>query len=750
MMGTILVLALLGDPTLPAGVPNTGGFNQTLNEFLCAMAGTEYSLCVITDTSSYTSEKYLRISKNIELFRVAVTQEEHANQEKLRFAQQRIISEIYGILESNNYSIKLIHSFYWLSGCIAAVIHDEKGIPFILTPISLSYYKSATGYKANCPFQVECEPYYLKNADLILAITDQEKMVLANKYLISNDKIIVVGRSVASVFKNPARNDDGIPRNTFIYKCHENTASDSLWWVSGAYLYVGRMVPIKGVVDIVLAWISLRNKYGEVTPPLWLVGGSPLQIFDIRRELLKKAEKLSTYESENKVVWWGYLDQASISTLLLKTLALITHSRFEAGGRVLLEAMCQGRPVVATPNGFAADLIQNWRNGFLVSYGDQEGLSRCMEYFVRQPYLGCALGKAAKKGFEATEKQWNYLNVHRKIYSHYLLGADLPVETATNKSTAILFSAEDGINLGSFPFFDTRYTSEEWIQQLKELHGGEILSFRQVDESNARARHYSYITNGASYRIKQFFNLLNRDAIWNGKESKKAFRAPELFTRASSSQRFACVLPWCSSSANGSYYITPCLQKSDHVGYAEICGLLDSLCADSLDHFFSSYTGSDVNKAEATPNCYMRTLKAFLSALEESTNRLSSSDRFQIVVSSLPKIRALEVATNNEARMGINYGKPLLPHIVLSADQAYFLPSSDWYWGELGPDYVHAAIETNANIMPLPWQSNSIRQNLWRLSIAWKELLQAEWERREPSRIWETAIVSALRAIALE
>lgn len=747
MNGTVLVLALLGDPTLPAGVPSTGGFNQTLSEFLCAMAGADFSLCVITDTSSYTSEKHLRISKNIELFRVTVTQEEHAEQENLRFAQRRILSEIYGILENNNYNIKLIHSFYWFSGYIAAVIRKERGVPFIQTPISLSYYKTATGHKANCSFQVECEPYYLKSADLILAITDQEKTVLVNQYMVSTDKVIVVGRSVSSVFKNPARDDNGIPRNTVMNIHPQNPFSDAFWWVSGAYLYVGRMVPIKGITDIVLAWIDLRNKYGNTTPPLWLVGGSPSQIINIRKDLLKKTEHLPTYELQNEIVWWGCLDQASISTLLLKTLALITHSRFEAGGRVLLEAMCQGRPVIATPNGFAVDLIQDWKNGFLVSYGDQKSLSHRMEHFIRQPYLAFALGKAAKKGFDSIEKQWNYINIHKIIYSHYLSGAELPVRIAANKSTSVLYTEEDGICLDRFPFFDTKYTRKEWLTRIKNLYNEAIASFRQVSEPDAQTRHYSFEINGVSYRIKQFYDRINRDAIWNGKECIKVLRASDMLIRAIDSQQFSCVLSCCSSSVNGAYYITPSLQKSDCVGYTEICSLLDNLRTESANCISSRCSKITESNEKDSPNYYRRTLKAFFSTLEESTNRLSFSDTFQILLSNLPKMRSLEDATRSEARMGINYGKPLRSHIVHSNGLAYFLPSSNWYWGELGPDYIYAAIETDSKIVSLPWQSRNIRQNLWLISIAWKELLQAEWERTKPPHVWETAIVTALNEV---
>lgn len=111
----ILILALFGDPTLPAGIPNTGGFNQTLRELLVSLAAWKHPICVITDISSYRTEPHCPISNYIELYRVYVSPEEHKNQELLQAAQERILTDIHKIVGSNMANIALIHSFYWFS-----------------------------------------------------------------------------------------------------------------------------------------------------------------------------------------------------------------------------------------------------------------------------------------------------------------------------------------------------------------------------------------------------------------------------------------------------------------------------------------------------------------------------------------------------------------------------------------------------------------------------------------------------------
>jgi hypothetical protein len=68
-------------------------------------------------------------------------------------------------------------------------------------------------------------------------------------------------------------------------------------------------------------------------PPLWLVGGEPHEIEIMRRSA--DPSILASYEAAGRVKWWGYLNAAGISTLMLKSYVLVTHSLYEPGGRVI-------------------------------------------------------------------------------------------------------------------------------------------------------------------------------------------------------------------------------------------------------------------------------------------------------------------------------------------------------------------------------------------------------------------------------
>lgn len=179
-----------------------------------------------------------------------------------------------------------------------------------------------------------------------------------------------------------------------------------------AFTFVGRIDSDKGIQHVIDAWLRL-TEYSNALP-LWIVGGLPSEIDELRRTV--GPERLAPFESSGRLHWWGYLDAAGVSAVLLRSAVLVTHSRYEPGGRVVLEAMSEGLPVIATPHGFAFELVRDWATGFLVPFGDIALLARRMEHFVRQPYLRNALGHEARAVATQALDAWRFVDQHCNIY----------------------------------------------------------------------------------------------------------------------------------------------------------------------------------------------------------------------------------------------------------------------------------------------------------------------------------------------
>jgi glycosyltransferase involved in cell wall biosynthesis len=65
---------------------------------------------------------------------------------------------------------------------------------------------------------------------------------------------------------------------------------------------------------------------------------------------------------------------------------LFPYREIEASG-VLMAAVAQGRPVIASRLGAFAEIVRDGRHGLLVEPGDSEALARALERAVREPDL---------------------------------------------------------------------------------------------------------------------------------------------------------------------------------------------------------------------------------------------------------------------------------------------------------------------------------------------------------------------------
>lgn len=419
-MDVLIILCLLGDPTLPAvSVRHTGGFQVDIQELLFNIHNPGCSVHVITNTSEYCMSLYEEKEK-FTIHRIQFENRWLDDQNMLMENFPRIRSEFFKIIENISGEHRLIHSFYWLSGILALEAKQHYQINYVHSIVSLAIGKTLSGAAPHFSEQFKYEKNFLQDASAIFSITLAERKQLLEYYGIDPEKVTVVGRGTHPAFLHPSHGIDGHPAG--IQAIASDIPPAELmkyhWWSQGAYTYVGRLQKIKGLQYILMAWVQLYQKYENATPPLWICGGTPQNIRDFRQQLQSFVDMalLEKCEEYQKVIWWGYLDPAGISTLFLKTLALVTHSQYEPGGRVLLEALAASVPVIATPNGFAKDLIREGENGFLVNYGCVDNLSSTMEYFMFAENELIKMKNRARITYMSQQREWDCYPKQFQIY----------------------------------------------------------------------------------------------------------------------------------------------------------------------------------------------------------------------------------------------------------------------------------------------------------------------------------------------
>ncbi len=116
-------------------------------------------------------------------------------------------------------------------------------------------------------------------------------------------------------------------------------------------LFVGTLVPRKGIQDVLKAFCSPRLEKFE----LWIVGNGPL-------------EKMLTGMPHVKKL--GRLDRPQLIEKMSKAWCLVLPSRADTSPNVVKEARVMGLPVITTPHGGQSDYIRENENGFFVEPDD--------------------------------------------------------------------------------------------------------------------------------------------------------------------------------------------------------------------------------------------------------------------------------------------------------------------------------------------------------------------------------------------
>lgn len=129
----------------------------------------------------------------------------------------------------------------------------------------------------------------------------------------------------------------------------------------------------------------------------FLIAGGAVFPGDLKREeyLRKKAQYLGIVE---KVVFTGLRDDMPSVYAAMDIFVLASYS--EACGRVLLEAMASGKPIVGTDAGGTPEIVKDGVTGFLTRLGDAKALAEKTTVLIDSAAMRKDFGTAGRKRIE--------------------------------------------------------------------------------------------------------------------------------------------------------------------------------------------------------------------------------------------------------------------------------------------------------------------------------------------------------------
>ena len=155
-------------------------------------------------------------------------------------------------------------------------------------------------------------------------------------------------------------------------------------------LFVGVLERYKGVDVLAAAWRSVAERLPGAT--LHVVGRGSLA------DVVRRLEE----DLPGRVERDDALTAPEVAQALDRATLLVLPSRSEGMGRVLVEAFCRGRPVVATRVGGIPDVVEDGAQGILVPPRDPAALADALVRVLGDRALAEELGQGAR----AAARRW--------------------------------------------------------------------------------------------------------------------------------------------------------------------------------------------------------------------------------------------------------------------------------------------------------------------------------------------------------
>ncbi|AXT20745.1 glycosyltransferase [Flavobacteriaceae bacterium AU392] len=165
-------------------------------------------------------------------------------------------------------------------------------------------------------------------------------------------------------------------------------------------LYIGTIIRKKGVIELA----QIFNKVVKKNPKtkLILIGGDAPDIKTGNASTYVLMEKIFSEKAKEQCDYLGKIPYSEVKEYIKNAHVCTFPSFAETLGMVTIESMALQKPVINTSIGWAQELIDDGKNGYLIHPSHVDEYAECILKLLRDEKLCLEIGKAARQKVEAT------------------------------------------------------------------------------------------------------------------------------------------------------------------------------------------------------------------------------------------------------------------------------------------------------------------------------------------------------------
>jgi glycosyltransferase involved in cell wall biosynthesis len=300
-----------------------------------------------------------------------------------RFAER--VLAIARCAEAQGQGYMLVHANFFMSGLVARRLKDELALPYVVTFHALGRVRLL--HQRNDEFPSErsvLEEMVMDDADAIVAECPQDAIDLCTHYACDPDRLTII----------PCGFDpdefEAIPRADArrLLKLPDDRE---------VILQLGRMVPRKGVDNVIRSLRVLRDEHGR-TPLLLVVGGNAESPDPAATPEIGRLARIADDEGvRDQVRFIGRRSRVELRNYYCASDVFVTTPWYEPFGITPVEAMACGIAVIGARVGGIQSTVQDGRTGFLVEPKDPAGLAHRLAQLFSDPAIPRLFGKRGKR-----------------------------------------------------------------------------------------------------------------------------------------------------------------------------------------------------------------------------------------------------------------------------------------------------------------------------------------------------------------